>query len=146
MSRLPGVSAWTIPIGTNQRGHHAAEETGMRVLIAEDNSTTRALLAGTISDWGFEVIATSHGAEAWSEIRGEDPAEIMLLDWKMPEMDGIEVCRRARQSELTRSHYIILLTARDSTDDIVEGLAAGADDYITKPFEPAELHARLQVG
>jgi len=118
----------------------------MRVLVAEDNPTTRLLLEMTLADWGFEVIPTTHGAEAWSELQGDDSPELVLLDWKMPQMDGIEVCRRARELRSTHTNYIILLTARGSTDDIVAGLEAGADDYITKPFEPAELRARLQVG
>jgi phosphoserine phosphatase RsbU/P len=118
----------------------------MNVLIAEDNSTTRSLLEGALRDWGFDVVATRDGTEAWEALVEREPPEIMLLDWTMPEMDGIEVCRRARQLAGCRHSYVILLTARDRTDDIVTGLQAGADDYITKPFEPAELHARLQVG
>ncbi|HMC87980.1 MAG TPA: response regulator transcription factor [Gemmataceae bacterium] len=118
----------------------------MRVLIAEDNPTTRLLLEMTLSDWGFDVVSTTHGAEAWGELQAEDPPELVLLDWKMPQMDGIEVCRRTRELQRGQSNYIILLTARGSTDDVVAGLEAGADDYITKPFEPAELRARLQVG
>jgi len=118
----------------------------MKVLIAEDNSTTRSLLAETLRDWGFDVVATRDGMEAWEELNDHEPPELILLDWTMPEMDGLEVCRRARGLPAVQKNYIILLTARDRTDDIVAGLQAGADDYITKPFEPAELHARLQVG
>jgi CheY-like chemotaxis protein len=118
----------------------------MRVLIAEDNCTTRSLLSETLRDWGFDVVATRDGAEAWEELSTNEPPELILLDWTMPEMDGLEVCRRARGLPAVQKNYIILLTARDHTDDIVTGLQAGADDYITKPFEPAELHARLQVG
>jgi sigma-B regulation protein RsbU (phosphoserine phosphatase) len=118
----------------------------MRVLIAEDNSTTRSLLSETLRDWGFDVVATRDGLEAWEELSTNEAPELILLDWTMPEMDGLEVCRRARGLPAVQKNYIILLTARDRTDDIVTGLQAGADDYITKPFEPAELHARLQVG
>src|SRR5258708_27589459 len=118
----------------------------MNVLIAEDNCTTRSLLEETLTHWGFDVIATCDGTEAWEALVHREPPELILLDWTMPEMDGLEVCRRARQLPGCRQSYIILLTARDHTDDIVTGLQAGADDYITKPFEPAELHARLQVG
>ena len=118
----------------------------MRVLIAEDNFTTLSLLEETLIEWGFEVIATRDGAEAWHELIGDEPPELILLDWTMPEMDGLQVCRAVRDLPGLQGHYVILLTARDSPDDIVAGLQAGADDYITKPFEPAELRARLQVG
>src|SRR5438105_4546344 len=142
----PALSAETFPVGFPERGHHAAGELGMKVLIAEDNSTTRSLLQEALTDWGFDVLATRDGAEAWQVLsRGEAP-ELILLDWTMPEMDGIEVCKAVRHLPHVRANYIILLTARDSPDDIVVGLEAGADDYITKPFEPAEVRARLQAG
>jgi phosphoserine phosphatase RsbU/P len=118
----------------------------MRVLIAEDNSTTRSLLQEALTDWGFDVLTASDGREAWQQLAHGDAPHLILLDWTMPEMDGIEVCRAVRQLPHVRTNYIILLTARDSPDDVVVGLEAGADDYITKPFEPAELRARLQVG
>ncbi|HEV3083068.1 MAG TPA: response regulator [Gemmataceae bacterium] len=118
----------------------------MRVLIAEDNSTTRSLLQEALTDWGFEVLAASDGKEAWQQLAHGEAPQLILLDWTMPEMDGIEVCRAVRQLPHFRTNYIILLTARNSPDDVVVGLEAGADDYITKPFEPAELRARLQVG
>jgi CheY-like chemotaxis protein len=118
----------------------------MRTLIAEDNPTTRLLLQTTLSEWGYEVIATADGAEAWEQMQADPTIKLLLLDWKMPEMDGIEVCRRVREVVSDQPPYVILLTAKVAKEDIVAGLAAGANDYITKPFDPSELNARLQVG
>jgi sigma-B regulation protein RsbU (phosphoserine phosphatase) len=118
----------------------------MRALIAEDNSTTRLLLESTLSDWGYEVVATRDGTEAWHELQREKAPDLILLDWKMPGMDGIEVCRKLRRLPDAQAVHVILVTARGGKDDVVAGLEAGADDYITKPFEPSELRARLQAG
>src|SRR5437870_6508470 len=118
----------------------------MKALIAEDNATTRLLLESTLSDWGYEVVATRDGTEAWHELQREKAPDLILLDWKMPGMDGIEVCRKFRRLPDAQAVHVILVTARGGKDDVVAGLEAGADDYITKPFEPAELRARLQVG
>lgn len=118
----------------------------MRALIAEDNATTRLLLESTLTEWGYDVTATSDGVEAWHELQRDKAPELILLDWKMPGMDGIEVCRRLRQLPDARTAHVILVTARGGKDDVVAGLEAGANDYITKPFEPSELRARLQAG
>jgi sigma-B regulation protein RsbU (phosphoserine phosphatase) len=118
----------------------------MKALIAEDNSITRLLLESTLTEWGYEVIVTSDGVEAWQQLQREHVPELILLDWKMPGMDGIDVCRKLRQLPDAQAAYVILVTARGGKADIVAGLEAGADDYITKPFEPSELRARLQAG
>jgi sigma-B regulation protein RsbU (phosphoserine phosphatase) len=118
----------------------------MKALIAEDNSITRLLLQATLTEWGYQVIATSDGAEAWQELQKVDIPELILLDWNMPGMDGIEVCRKLRQLPESRGIYVILVTARRDRADVIAGLEAGANDYITKPFEPAELRARLHAG
>ncbi len=118
----------------------------MRALIAEDNSTTRSHLESTLAEWGYEVVVTSDGTEAGQALQRERAPELILLDWKMPGMDGIEVCRKLRQLPDTQGAHVILITARRGKADIVAGLEAGADDYITKPFEPSELRARLQAG
>jgi len=118
----------------------------MRTLIAEDNSTTRQLLESTLADWGYDVLVACDGAQAWEQLQSESAPKLLLLDWKMPGMDGVEVCQRLREKPAARSTYIILLTARADQDDIVMGLEAGADDYITKPFDPPELRARLKAG
>jgi CheY-like chemotaxis protein len=118
----------------------------MKMLIAEDNPTTLLYLQATLAEWGFEVIPASDGAEAWQKLRHEDSPKLVLLDWKMPGLDGIDVCRKLRQADQAEPAYVILLTAKVAKEDIVAGLAAGANDYITKPFDPAELQARLRVG
>jgi sigma-B regulation protein RsbU (phosphoserine phosphatase) len=118
----------------------------MRTLIAEDNLSTRLLLESTLAEWGYEVVAACDGSEAWQKLQSNSPPRLVLLDWKMPEMDGVEVCQRLRKRQDPEATYIILLTAKGDQEDIVAGLEAGADDYIIKPFDPAELRARLKAG
>lgn len=118
----------------------------MKILIAEDDLVSRSVLQATLERWGYEVIATSDGSEAWTALQGEDPPSLAVLDWMMPELDGLEVCRRVRANTHNLPVYIILLTARGSREDLVSGLEAGADDYVTKPFNRDELRARLNVG
>lgn len=118
----------------------------MRVLIAEDDSVSRRLLQAALVKWGYEVVVTANGKEAWDALQAPDAPSLLVLDWLMPEMDGVEVCREARKMTALKSAYIILLTSRGSKEDIVQGLEAGADDYVTKPFDHGELRARVQVG
>ena len=118
----------------------------MRVLIADDEATTRHLIRVTLGKWGFEVLEAANGAEALSVLKASNPPDIALLDWVMPEVDGPEVCRRMRSALPNAATYIILITARGGLENVVQGLEAGADDYITKPFDPRELRARLHAG
>ncbi|MDP6354437.1 MAG: response regulator transcription factor [Planctomycetota bacterium] len=118
----------------------------MRILIAEDELVARRVIKKSLETWGYEVIAAENGNEAWEELDGDDAPRLAILDWVMPGQDGIEVCRRVREKETDRSTYIILLTAKARTEDIVTGLQTGADDYIKKPFDRDELRARLEVG
>ena len=118
----------------------------MKLLIAEDELTVRTVLHKTLTKWGYEVIAVENGQEALHILRGADSPQLALLDWMMPEMDGIEVIRQVRAEESETHKYILLLTAKGETEDIVKGLDAGANDYITKPFNLAELQARVKVG
>lgn len=118
----------------------------MRILIAEDDAVSRTMLGATLQKWGYEVVVAVDGAEAWEALASESPPQLAILDWMMPEMDGLEVCRRARQSPGATQPYLILLTARLGKRDVVEGLEAGADDFMTKPFDRDELRARLRVG
>ena len=118
----------------------------MKVLIAEDDPVSRRLLQAALVKWGYEVTVTGNGREAWEALQAPDAPSLLVLDWLMPEMDGVEVCREARKTEALKSSYIILLTSRGSKEDIVQGLEAGADDYVTKPFDHGELRARVQVG
>jgi len=118
----------------------------MKILIAEDNDTSRRILETVLIKWNYEVISASDGNEAWEKLQEKDAPRLMVLDWMMPGLNGVEICRRLRQIDAVESMYIILLTARDDKKDIVEGLRAGADDYIAKPFDIDELRARIDVG
>ncbi len=118
----------------------------MRILIAEDDAVSRRVLETMLIKWGHEVVVACDGQEAWQAMQQLDVPSLAVLDWMMPEMDGVEVCRRARRLEHTRRTHIILLTAKGQKEDIVAGLQAGADDYLTKPFDKEELRARLNAG
>jgi phosphoserine phosphatase RsbU/P len=119
----------------------------MRILVAEDDITSRLILENVLKKWGYDVISVANGNEAWIELHKPDPPLLALMDWMMPGRDGVEICREIRKAEKNdRSIYIILLTGRDSKKDIVVGLNAGANDYITKPFDNEELQARIAVG
>jgi DNA-binding response OmpR family regulator len=118
----------------------------MRVLIADDEATSRHLIQATLGGWGFEVLVAVDGCEALRVLQGPRGPEIAMLDWMMPGIDGLDVCRRMRATMPNTATYIILVTARGGLENVVRGLEAGADDYITKPFDPRELRARLHVG
>jgi len=118
----------------------------MRILIAEDDFTSRIALAGVLKKYGHEIVETVDGAAAWEVLQKPDAPRLVILDWMMPEMDGIEVLHRVRSLQTERSAYIILLTAKDTKTDIITGLDAGADDYLIKPFNIGELRARIEVG
>jgi DNA-binding response OmpR family regulator len=118
----------------------------MRVLVADDEATSRHLIQATLEGWGFEVLVAVDGWEALRVLQGSKGPEIAMLDWMMPEIDGLDVCRRMRATMPNAGTYIILVTARGGLENVVRGLEAGADDYITKPFDPRELRARLHVG
>ncbi|MEX2287504.1 MAG: response regulator [Planctomycetaceae bacterium] len=117
----------------------------MRVLIVDDDEIALELLSETLIGSGYEVEVARNGREAL-EILRTGLYRMVISDWEMPEMDGIELCRRIRERHLSSYVYIILVTARDRTEHIVEGLNAGADDFISKPFQPAELCVRLRTG
>jgi two-component system cell cycle response regulator len=118
----------------------------MRILIAEDDRTSRTLLAGVLKKEGHQVEATVNGTEAWQALRKPGAPALAILDWAMPEMDGLEVVRRVRALETDRPPYILMLTTRGEKADIIAGLEAGANDYLAKPFDPGELRARVEVG
>ena len=120
----------------------------MRILIAEDGSLARTLLKSMLSKWGHEVVTTKDGEEAWEQLQEEDAPRLVLLDWMMPKMHGIEVCKNLRELSDAEGFpvYIIMLTSKESSEDIVAGLNAGADDYIIKSFSAHELKVRLNVG
>ncbi len=118
----------------------------MKILVAEDQSVSRHILVANLSKWGYEVTAVEDGTQAWEALCTAEGPQLAILDWLMPGMDGIEICRQMRQSPQTRPSYLILLTARKGQEDKILGLQSGADDYITKPFDRGELRARVQVG
>jgi diguanylate cyclase (GGDEF)-like protein len=118
----------------------------MRILIAEDDPISSRVLATTLTKWGHEVVMAQNGLEAWDALQKDDAPRLAILDWMMPGMEGPEVCRRVRRNIKTASIYLILLTALQQKEQMVEGLEAGADDYLTKPFDRNELRVRLQAG
>jgi two-component system cell cycle response regulator len=118
----------------------------MKVLIAEDDSVSRRMLETFLVKWGYQVVVATQGEEAWAILQGDDAPKLAILDWMMPGKDGIEICRCVRQRKGRAYIYLLLLTARGQKEDIVEGLEAGADDYVTKPFNRSELRARVRVG
>jgi DNA-binding response OmpR family regulator len=107
---------------------------------------TAEILSRTLKRWEFDVTVVANGAAAWDHLRAATAPTLAILDWMMPELDGPEVCRRVRRELPLANMYLMLLTARESRGDLVAGLDAGADDYITKPFDAEELRARVQVG
>jgi two-component system, cell cycle response regulator len=118
----------------------------MKVLVAEDHPMTRKMLAMQLNKWGYEVVLCSDGAQAWKVLNQQDSPRLVIMDWMMPGMDGVEVCREIRQLGLQPYVYIILVTAKSRAEDIVSGLEAGADDYVVKPFDPQELRVRVRAG
>ena len=118
----------------------------MRILIAEDDPVSRRMLEATLQKWGHPIVAVEDGAAAWRALEPANAPQLAILDWMMPGMDGVEVCRKIRQSAKRLPTYAILLTAKGQKEDIVKGFDAGADDYVTKPFDREELRARINVG
>ena len=118
----------------------------MKILIAEDDPVSRRLLEATLEKFGYDVVVAADGAEAWTALQRNDAPRLAILDWMMPELDGLEICRRVREIPTSTPPYLILLTAKGERGDVVAGLDAGANDYQKKPFDRGELRARLQVG
>lgn len=117
-----------------------------RVLLAEDETVTRRLLEAQMTRFGFEVVSVADGLAAWDVLQSPDAPSLVVLDWNMPGLDGPDVCRRIRASVQSNYTYMLLVTARHAKSDVVQGLQAGADDFISKPVDPEELHARLRTG
>lgn len=118
----------------------------MRILLADDDEVSRHILKGTLSRWGFDVITAADGNEAWQILQQEGAPRLAILDWMMPGMDGIEVCRKVREQLTGPYIYMLLLTSKREKEDIIRGMSAGADDYVSKPFDPQELRMRLKAG
>ena len=117
-----------------------------RILIADDDRVTTRRLQSLITAWGYESVVTSDGPAALAALSGPDAPRVAVLDWMMPELDGLEVCRQLRAGSAGESVYVILLTSRTGSVDLIAGLEAGADEYLVKPFNTDELRARLKAG
>ena len=131
-AQSPSVDAKASPVNT--------------ALIAEDDPIFRRILESWFKKWDYRVTAVENGLEAWEVLQKEDAPQLAILDWMMPGMDGIELCRRIRSRNQGPYRYVLLLTAKDDKQDVVAGLEAGADDYLTKPFDVDELRARVRAG
>lgn len=118
----------------------------MRILIAEDDPVSCRVLTANLKAWGHEVVVTNNGSDALAALQKEDAPLMAILDWMMPGLDGVEVCRRLRNQSDAAPIYIILLTSLNRKEDLIEGLEAGADDYLTKPFDRNELRMRVRAG
>ena len=118
----------------------------MKALIADDNAGFRIVLERMLRKWGYDVVVASDGLEALAALQVPDPPRLAILDWMMPGLDGVEVCRRVREENQEPYIYILLLTAKDTADELVEGMEAGADDYLRKPVDSHELRVRVRAG
>ncbi|HEX2830595.1 MAG TPA: response regulator transcription factor [Burkholderiales bacterium] len=118
----------------------------MRILIADDEMATRRLVEAILTKVEHEVVVAKDGNEAWKILQQPDAPQLAILDWMMPGMDGIKICHMLRDREGGEYTYIIMLSAKNETRDLVAALNAGADDYLSKPFDPDELHARVRAG
>lgn len=118
----------------------------MKVLIADDSAPSRTLLKAALLRWGYEVMTAEDGAQAWEILAADNPPPLAILDWVMPSLTGPEVCRRVRETRREPYTYLLLLTSKHTKDEIVEGMDAGADDYVVKPWDEHELKVRLRAG
>jgi two-component system, cell cycle response regulator len=118
----------------------------MKILIVEDDTSSAHILEHRLRQWGYEVLIARDGVEGWEQIRADPDLRLAIVDWMLPRMDGLEICRKVRQRGQDPYVYLILLTARSQQEDIITGLDAGADDYLIKPADARELQVRLRAG
>lgn len=118
----------------------------MKLLIAEDEYTTRLTVQVVLEQWGYRVDSVEDGTSAWKILQKPDGPQIAILDWEMPGINGVDLCSKVKMLDRDTPIYVILLTGRDDQNDILMGFDAGADDYITKPFDENELRARVRVA
>lgn len=117
----------------------------MRILVAEDDPISRLLITRFLGTWGYDVVSAGDGAQAWQVLQREDSPEMAILDWMMPGLDGLEICRRMRALD-GPYRYVLMLTSRTAREDLLQALESGADDYLIKPIDAAALKARLKIG
>ena len=144
MNKIPAEVAQAI--GDPKHSLEGKVFSGNSVLIAEDDPLFRRMIERWFQRWDYRVTVVENGLDAWDVLQKEDAPQLAILDWMMPGMDGLELCRKIRSRERGPYRYVLLLTARDDKQDVVAGLEAGADDYLTKPFEVDELRARVRSG
>ena len=125
---------------------NSTKKPAMQIMVAEDDPLSRRMLEAFLSKRDFEVITATNGTDALAILEKENAPRLALLDWMMPGLEGVQVCRQIRERNTQSYTYIILLTAKTQKKDLLQGLESGADDYLTKPFDPQELHARVRVG
>ena len=118
----------------------------MKILIADDDRVNRLILQTFLSKWGYDVVSVEDGVQAWNCLEQTDAPRLAILDWMMPHMHGAQVCRAVRKRQQRLYTYVILLTSKGHKQDVVDGLEAGADDYVTKPFDSNELRSRVRAG
>lgn len=118
----------------------------MKILIADDDRVYKHLLETFLGEWGYDVISVNNGAEAWEIMQQPDAPSLVISDWMMPSMSGLELCEKIRGRDKTEYTYLILLTAKTEKNDVIKGLEAGADDFVTKPFDQLELKYRVKIG
>lgn len=118
----------------------------MKILIVDDDRTSRMMLRAILEKWQFEVVEADNGYAAWSILSEEDYPRLLIIDWMMPGMTGLELCRKISHEHNRQQFYVLMLTARGERQDLIEGLNAGADDFTSKPWNNEELHARINVG
>jgi two-component system NtrC family sensor kinase len=120
--------------------------TTMKILVADDDPVFQMLLTQMLTEWGYDVLVATDGNEAWKQVRSQGGPRLAIVDWVMPGLDGLEVCRRVRAERKNDYVYILLMTAKNKSSDLLTVMEAGADDYVTKPFDPEELRLRLRAG
>jgi two-component system, cell cycle response regulator len=138
---MPDAVAKMAPVATSQ-----PSQSPLHVLVAEDDPIFRRLLESWLQTWNYQVTTVENGTDAWEILCQPKTPDLLILDWMMPGVDGLELCRRLRARQCEQYQYVLLLTGKDDKQDIVSGLNAGADDYLTKPFDIDELRARLRAG
>lgn len=118
----------------------------MKVLIVDDDPVWSSVVDGMLNQWGYEAAVRTDGTSGWRALQEANAPSLVLLDWMLPDMEGVDICRRLRKDSRLRSLYVIMVTSRRELDDVVTGIRAGADDFLCKPIEPAELRARIETG